>query len=92
MSESYSIARARDQLAQLVHEAERGKAIELTRHGRPVAVILSRKAYEDLTGHRPSLSEAFDQFRSWADLENITEDPDPFENIRDRSPGRKVRL
>jgi prevent-host-death family protein len=80
-------------LTRLVHQAEQGQAIELTRHGRPVAVILSKKAYEDLAaGHRPSLSEAFEKFRSWADLEAITEGRDEFEDVRDQSPGRKVRL
>ena len=44
MSKSYSIAKARDQLAELVHRAEKGAAVELTRHGKPVAVILSKQA------------------------------------------------
>lgn len=92
MPKSYSIAKARDQLAELVHRAERGAAVELTRHGKPVAVIVSKQAYESLTQQRPSLWAAIEQFRREADLDALAAGPDPFEGLRDRSPGRKVRL
>lgn len=41
MVKRYSIAEAQDSLANLVHEAEGGTRVELTRDGRPVAMILS---------------------------------------------------
>ena len=89
MSRSYSIAKARDQLAELVHRAERGTAIELTRHGKPVAVLLSKQTYEALARHRPSLWAALERFRREADLDALA-GPDPFEGLRDRSLGREV--
>lgn len=45
----YSIAQARDQLPQLVHTAEQGTPVELTRRGKQVAVILSAKEYDRLS-------------------------------------------
>jgi prevent-host-death family protein len=41
MSKRYSIAEARNHLPAIVHDAERGKPIHLTRRGKPVAVLLS---------------------------------------------------
>lgn len=92
MPKSYSIAKARDQLAELVHRAEKGSAVELTRHGKPVAVILSKQAYEELTRRRPGLWDAIERFRQRADLEAADLGPDVFKDVRDRSPGRKVDL
>lgn len=91
MPKSYSIAKARDQLAELVHRAERGTTVELTRHGKPVAVILSKNAYEALTQQRPSLWAALERFRREADLEALA-GPDPFEGLRDRTLGREVDM
>jgi prevent-host-death family protein len=92
MSRSYSIAQARNQLTRLVHRAERGAAVELTRHGKPVAVIVAKHVYEELTSQRPSLWAALEQFRRDADFDALAAGPDPFEGLRDRSPGRKVRV
>lgn len=48
MDKTYSIAEARHDLASLVHEAETGKPVTLTRRGKPVAVLLSHGRYEEL--------------------------------------------
>jgi prevent-host-death family protein len=45
MANRYSIAEARDRLARLVHDAEKGIAVELTRLGKRVAVLVSMKDY-----------------------------------------------
>ena len=92
MAKSYSIAKARDQLAELVHRAERGSAVELTRHGKPVAVILSTQAYEQLTQRRPGLWDAIERFRRDSDLQAADLGPDVFQDVRDRSRGRKVEM
>ena len=43
-----SIAEAKNTLTHLIHEAERGEAIHITRHGKLVAVLLSEEAYAQL--------------------------------------------
>src|SRR4051812_12210118 len=45
-----SIADARDRLASLVHDVEEGPAVEITRRGRPVAVLVSYHEYQRLLG------------------------------------------
>ena len=60
----YSTAEARNQLSKLVHEVEGTGHIELTRRGKPVAIVLSLKEYDRLQG-KPSrpLWEAVAAFR-----------------------------
>jgi antitoxin Phd len=48
MPKSFSIAEARHDLAALVHQLDRKPLIELTRRGKPVAVLLSIREYNRL--------------------------------------------
>ena len=50
MSKAYSIAEARNQLSRVVHEAESTGEVQLTRRGKPVAVVLSMDEYRRLNG------------------------------------------
>lgn len=38
MVKKYSITEARDNFTSVIHEAEKGTQVELTRRGKPVAV------------------------------------------------------
>lgn len=91
MAPSVSIAQARDQLPRLVHQAEAGTPVEITRRGRPVAVLLSRAAYERLASRPASLWQGIRELRSVYGVE-LSVDGDPFEGVRDPSPGRDVAL
>jgi antitoxin Phd len=88
MAKRYSIAKARDRLARLVHDAEKGIAVELTRRGKPVAVLVSMSDYRRSVAGKPSFWEALEMFRSEVDLKKLGVEPGDFP--RDRSPGRKV--
>ena len=90
MSNRYSIAEARDSLAKLVHDAEKGVAVELTRRGKPVAILVSLNEYEKLQKRSMSFWEAFEQFRTEVDLKSIGIEPSTFEGLRDRTRGRAV--
>ena len=41
----YSIAEARDQLAALVHAAERGRTVRIARRGKPAVVLISESEF-----------------------------------------------
>ena len=63
MAREYSIAHAKDRLAEAVRAAEAGEPVTLTRRGRPVAVIVSEAEYRRLparaaTSERLSRSSA----------------------------------
>jgi antitoxin Phd len=93
MGEQHSIAEARSRLPQLVREAESGKAVELTRRGEGVAVLIGRKQYDRLVSRSRGFSEAFDEFASEVDLAELDIDPDEvFGGIRDPAPGRDPSL
>ncbi len=69
---SYSIADARDRFSSLVEAAERGENIEITRYGRPVAVISSLD--RPRRGRRGFTVEDLDVLREWR--KTIKVDPD----------------
>ena len=92
MRRSYSIAAARAQLAELVDQAEAGKDVELTRRGKKVAVLLSAAKYARLSGSRVAFMSAFDNFCRDNDMREIGVEPGWAEELRDKSPGRSVKL
>ena len=90
MVKRYSIAEARDHLPSLVHEAETGTTVELTRRGRPVAVLVARDEYERLTQERTDFWSAYQDFlRRYPGLPEDETD-DLLAGVRDSSPGRDV--
>ena len=93
MSDKHSIAEARSNLPRLVREAESGKAVELTRRGEAVAVLIGRRQYERLTGRYRSFLDAYEDFTEDVDLVELGIDPDElFAGTRDQTGGRDVRL
>ncbi len=90
--DQYSIADAKNHLPRLVHKAEKGAPIELTRHGRPVAVILSRREYERLSTGKPRFGAALARFFERYPPGSEGVDAEFIDSLRDRSPGRDVRL
>ena len=48
MEKKYTIAEAKSKLPAIIHTVEDGPSIKLTRHGKPVAVLLSIREYEQL--------------------------------------------
>lgn len=91
MTNRYSIAEARDQLTRLIHDAEKGIAIELTRRGKPVAALVSTKNYHRFRAGKPLFWEALVKLRTQVDLKAAGVGPGAFTRVRDRSKGREVR-
>lgn len=87
MSKQYSIAEARDNFHRVVHEAESGETVELTRRGKPVAVLLSLEEYRRLATGRQSFWEAYEKFRRRHEGSEV-ETEDVYADVRDPSAGR----
>lgn len=83
-----SIAEARDNLPGLVHEVEKGRAVELTRRGRKVAVLISAVEYDRLRARRADLWESIQAYRAAHDLKELRM-AEAFRGVRDRGRGRK---
>lgn len=88
MARTYSIAEARNQLPALVHDAEEGGAVSLTRRGTPVAVLISVSEYERLRSGRTDFVGALDAFRVRHDLADLRLH-EGLEDTRDASTGRE---
>jgi prevent-host-death family protein len=92
MSRRYSIADARISLPTIIDRAEAGEPVELTRRGKPVAVVVSLREFERLRSDRPRFGDAYKKFLDDHSLAEIGFDDDFAATTRDRSPGRKVSL
>lgn len=90
MVKRYSVAAARDNFTGLIHEAESGDTVEVTRRGKPVAVLVAKGEYERLTRGRRGFREAYRDFleRYPASKENTLEPEEWLERDRNSSPGR----
>lgn len=90
MSRRYSIAEARSRLPSLLDEAEAGIEVELTRRGRPVAVLVSRREFDRLRGRHRHFGDAYKRFVERHSLKEMGVEADFAASIRDRTTGRKV--
>jgi len=92
MTHRYSIAEARSSLPRIVHQAEAGVEIQLTRRGKPVAAVVALRVLERLRGDRPRFGTAYQDFLKQYPLDEVGLDDDPFSRSRGKSAGRRVSL
>jgi prevent-host-death family protein len=92
MEEQYTIVDAKNKLPSLIHSVETGQAVKLTRHGRPVAVLLSIKDYEKLSRKRGGYWRALTFLRGRMERERIFSESGDFERLRDSTSGREVEF
>ena len=91
MTEKHSVSDARRNLSKLIREAESGKTVELTRRGKPVAVLIGYGNFRRPSANRRGFSAAYRDFVETVDLAELDLDPDElFEGVRDRTPGRSL--
>lgn len=92
MSRRYSIAEARSSLPSIIDQAEAGQEIELTRRGKPVAVVVSFRQFERLRGDRPRFGDAYRNFLEQYSLEEVGLADDFVAATREKGAGRGVSL
>lgn len=88
-SRQISVADAKNQLPALLHEAETGSPVEITRRGKAVAVIVSITEFRRLQAGKPDLVAALRAWRERAQISDAEVDT-LFAGLRDPSPGRDV--
>jgi len=86
-----SIAEAQSQLTRLIHQAERGEAVHITRRGKPVAVLLSEDEYARLRQGQKQHNfwDLIVEMRSDPAFEPVDWTPEEIESWRDRRPTRE---
>ena len=92
MAQRYSIADARTSLSTIVDQAEAGLRIELTRRGKPVAVVVSLRTFERLQSDRPRFGDAYKNFLKKYSLEEVGLEDDFAASTREKGVGREVAL
>lgn len=86
-----SIAEAKTQLTRLIHQAERGEAVHITRRGKPVAVLLSEDEYARLCRRREQRDfwELITEMRADPAFEPVDWTDEEVDAWRDRQPARE---
>lgn len=92
MQKQFSIAEAKNRLPSIIHYIEKGPYVELTRRGKPVAVLLSIQEYERLSHKYTGFWNALSVFRQNIHDEGIEISNKDFEDLRDPFTGREVEL
>ena len=90
MSKRYSIAEARSNLPAIVDQAEAGLEIELTRRGKPVAVVVSTRGLERRRSDDVRFSDAYHNFLKMYSLDEIGIDEHLLQSARKKDKGREV--
>ena len=87
-----SIAEAKNGLTRLIHAAEQGETVHITRRGKPVAVLVSEDVYERLQAleQQTDVWQAIQAWRAQASFDWPELTPEEVASWRDRSPGRDV--
>ncbi len=85
-----SIAQAKGQLTRLVHQAEQGEAVQITRRGKAVAVLVSAAEYQRLRQgqERRSFWDLITEMRAAPTFEPVDWSPQEVDAWRDRRPAR----
>ncbi|MEA1934149.1 MAG: type II toxin-antitoxin system Phd/YefM family antitoxin [Thermodesulfobacteriota bacterium] len=86
--ETVSIAEAKSHLSQLIHQTESGEIIHLSRHGKPVAVLVSQKQYDRLAKAVDSPWKAIVKWRARASLQGDDFSDQEIDTWRDRTAER----
>lgn len=87
MNLATTIADAKNNLPKLVHAAEGGGDIHITRHGRPVAVLISEARYQQMFSTGKGIFQAMMQWREKYGGVGLADDE--ADSWRDRSPARE---
>ncbi len=91
MKHRYSISEAKNRFTSIIHEVEAGDSAQLTRHGKPVAVLLSLNEYESLKQKNKHFWKSLISFRRTIDRDRNNLD-DCFDHLRDTSTGRSFKF
>ncbi len=82
----FSIAEAKSRFAELVHQAEAGQPMRITRRGRAVAVLVSEAAFVRLSSPREGLLAYTQALRTQASRDGLALfADDDWAGLRDQS-------
>ncbi len=87
----FAVTDISEHLNDMLHVLETGDSVELTRNGKPVAVLVSVQVYQNFKPKQKDFWDALEEFRQGMDVSSLEIADDVFD-VRDSSPGREVAL
>ncbi len=88
MTRKVSVAEAKGKLPSIIHEVEQGSRVEITRHGKPVAVMVPMADYERLRERGRDFWNDLIKVRKVMSAEAIIVEDADFLGLRDTEEGR----
>lgn len=88
MNRRVSVVEAKNKLPSIIHEVEQGSIVEITRHGKAVAIVVGQKDYERLKEKGQGFWVTLGKMRNLLSSEGIVFEESDFLNLRDPSTGR----
>ncbi|MBI5604519.1 MAG: type II toxin-antitoxin system Phd/YefM family antitoxin [Deltaproteobacteria bacterium] len=88
MVKKVSVAEAKNNLPSIIHEVEQGSRVEITRHGKSVAVVVATSDYAGLMEKGKGLWNDLSKIRNIMASEGIVVEGRDFQALRDASDGR----
>ena len=88
MTKKVSVAEAKGKLPSIIHEVERGSRVEITRHGKSVAVMVPIADYERLREKGKGFWNDLGKVRRIMASEGIVVEDSDFCDLRDATGGR----
>ncbi len=86
--QNYSMTQGHKDLSTLIHQMEEtGTPIELTQSGKPVAVLVPKSDYDELTKQNLSSWDSLMAFRKEVDIDSLNIDPEIFNERRAQENG-----
>jgi prevent-host-death family protein len=88
MIRKVSVAEAKGKLPSIVHEVEQGSSVEITRHGKSVAVMIPTGDYERLKEKGKGFWNDLRKVRKVMSSEDVAIEDADFLDLRDSASGR----
>jgi antitoxin Phd len=88
MTRKVSVAEAKNNLPSIIHEVEKGSRVEITRHGKSVAVVVATGDFARLSEKGKGLWKDLRKFRNLMAAKGVVVEDVDFQPLRDTSDGR----
>lgn len=90
MTSTYSFAEATALLGEMVERAEAGQRVEITRHGKTIAILSNPTEQTGSPSQEPDFWSSYERFRATHYLSEVAIDPtEIFASNQDSAPDRE---
>jgi len=86
-----TISELKNRLPEMVHTVEEGSDLQITRHGKPVAVMVSLSRYQHAFSSGKGVFSAIQRWRQqFSEVEGFTDEE--LDQLRDKAPHTSINV